>query len=199
MSGEDTFTSRNNNNVVPYDYGDKKAESSIVPKFNGDLEKISWWKTNFYSYVIGLDEELWDILEDGVGNLVLDEEGAAIDRKKHTHEQKKLYKKHHNIRGSLVTTIPKVEYMKMSDKSTTKAMFASLCGNYEGSKKVREAKALMLVHQYELFKMKDDESIEQMYSRFQTLVSGLLNLKMNHLMEILMKILLKDGYAFQQA
>ena len=31
----------------------------------------------------------------------------------------------------------------------------------------------MLVHQYELFKMKDDESIEAMYSRFQTLVYGL--------------------------
>jgi len=67
--------------------------------------------------------------------------------------------------------------MKMNDKSTTKAMFASLCANYEGSKKVREAKAPMLVHQYELFKMKDDESIEQMYSRFQTLVSGLQILK----------------------
>jgi len=77
-----------------------------------------------------LDEELWDILEDGVGDLVLDEERAAIDRKKHTPEQKKLYKKHHNIRGSLVTAIPKAECMKMSDKSTTKAMFASLFANY---------------------------------------------------------------------
>jgi len=45
-------------------------------------------------------------------------------------------------------------------------MFASLCANYEGSKKVREAKATMLVHQYELFKTKDDEIIEAMYSRF---------------------------------
>jgi len=70
--------------------------------------------------------------------------------------------------------------MKMSDKSTAKAMFASLCANYEGSKKVREAKALMLVHQYELFKMKDDESIEDMYSRFQTLVSGLQILKKSY-------------------
>jgi len=70
--------------------------------------------------------------------------------------------------------------MKMSVKSTAKAMFASLCANYEGCKKVREAKALMLVHQYELFKMKDDESIEQMYSRFQTLVSGLQILKKSY-------------------
>jgi len=36
--------------------------------------------------------------------------------------------------------------MKMSGKSTAKAMFASLCANYDGSKKVREAKSLMLVH-----------------------------------------------------
>jgi len=176
MSGEDTSTNRNNNDV-PYDYGDKKVESGKVPKFN---EEFSWWKTNFYNYVMGLDEKLWDILEDGVGDLVLDEERVAIDKKKHTSEQKKLYKKHHKIRGSLVTTIPKAEYMKMRDKSTAKAMFASLCANYEGSKKVREAKALMLVHQYELFKMKEDESIEQMYSRFQALVSGLQILKKSY-------------------
>ena len=73
--------------AVPYDYGDKKAESGKVPRFNGDPEEFSWWKTNFYSYAMGLDEELWDILEDGVGDLVLDEEGAAIDRKKQTSHQ----------------------------------------------------------------------------------------------------------------
>ena len=81
MSGEDSTSGQNNNNnVVPYDYGDKKADYSNVLKFNGDPEELSWWKTSFYSYLMGLDEELWDILEEGVGNLVLDEEGAAIDR-----------------------------------------------------------------------------------------------------------------------
>jgi len=38
----------------------------------------------------------------------------------------------------------------------------------------------MPVHQYDLFKMKDDESIEEMYSRFQTLVSGLQILKKSY-------------------
>jgi len=137
-------------------------------------------ENQLYSYIMGLDEELWDILEDGVGDLDLDEEGADVDRKKHTPDQKEMYKKHHKIRGSLVFAIPRAEYMKMSDKSTAEAMFASLCENYEGSKKVREAKALMLVHQYEFFKMKDDESIEEMYSRFQTLVSGLHILKKSY-------------------
>jgi len=70
--------------------------------------------------------------------------------------------------------------MKMSEKSTAKAMFASLCANYEGRKKVKEAKALLLVHQYELFKMKDDESIEEIYLRFQILVYGLQILKKSY-------------------
>jgi len=126
-----------------------------------------------YSHIMGMDDELWDILEEGVGDLKLDEEGAALDRKAHIAEQKKLYKKHHMTRGILVAALPHKEYIKMSDKSTAKAMFASLCSLYEGNKKVREAKATMLVHQYELFRMKEDENIETMYSRFQTLVSGL--------------------------
>jgi len=72
MFGEDsTSGSGQNNNVVPYDYGSKKADSGKVSKFNGDPKEFSWWKTNFYSYVMSLDKELWDILEDGVGALSL--------------------------------------------------------------------------------------------------------------------------------
>ena len=79
-----------------------------------------------------------------------------------------------------MAALPHKEYLKMSDKSTAKAMFTSLCSLYEGNKKVREAKATMLVHQYEMFRMKEDESIETMYSRFQTLVSGLQILKKSY-------------------
>jgi len=151
------------NNIVAYDYGtsdDKKSESNKAPSFNGNPEEFSWWKTKMYSYIMGLDEELWDVLEDGVSDLSLDEEWAAADRKKHTLAQKKLYKKHHKIRKILVAALPRTEYLKMSDKSTAKAIFSSLCANYEGSMKVKEAKATILVHKYELFKMKDDETIE---------------------------------------
>jgi len=170
-------------NVVAYDYGtsdDKKSDSNKAPRFSGDPEEFSWLKTKTYSYIMGLYDELWDVLEDGVGDLALDEERVVIDRKKHTLSQKKLYNKHHKIKGILVAALPRTEYLKMGDKSTAKAMFASLCANYEGSKKVREAKATMLVHKYELLKMKDDENIEAMYSRFQTLVSGLQTLKKSY-------------------
>jgi len=56
MSGELSVSGFGGNyNVGPYDYGDKKADSGKVPKFNGDPEEFSWCKTNFYSYIMGLD------------------------------------------------------------------------------------------------------------------------------------------------
>ena len=176
MSGGDasgSVTSFGSGAAIPYEYNNNNKNNRFAnhnkpPMFNGDPEMFSWWKTKMYSHIMGMDDELWDILEEGVGDLKLDEEGVALDRKAHTAEQKKLYKKHHTIRGILVAALPHEEYLKMSEKSTAKAMFASLCSLYEGNKKVREAKATMLVHQYELFRMKEDENIETMYSRFQT-------------------------------
>jgi len=134
--------------AIPYDYGteDKASGSYKSPMFNGDSDTFSCWKTKMYSHILSLDEELLDVLEDGVGDLVSDEEVVVVDRKKHTTTQKKLYKKHHKIRDILVAILPHKEYLKMNDESIAKEMFASLCSNYEGNKKVKEGKATMLVH-----------------------------------------------------
>jgi len=54
-------SSLGSNNVVAYDYGtsdDKKSDSSKAPRFNGDPEEFSWWKTKMYSHIMSLDEEL---------------------------------------------------------------------------------------------------------------------------------------------
>ena len=45
--------------------------------------------------------------------------------------------------------------------------------NREGNDQVKETKALALIQKYEAFKMEEDESIEVMFSRFQTLVVGM--------------------------
>ena len=40
--------SGNNNKSVAYDYNvGKKSSVGKIPKFNGDAEEFSWWKTNF--------------------------------------------------------------------------------------------------------------------------------------------------------
>lgn len=32
--------------------------------FSGDSTEFEWWKSKMYTHIIGLDDELWDILED---------------------------------------------------------------------------------------------------------------------------------------
>ena len=46
VSGSGSAGSGGNHHVVSYDYSEKKTDSRKVPKFNGDPEEFSWWKTN---------------------------------------------------------------------------------------------------------------------------------------------------------
>jgi len=73
----------------------------------------------------------------------------------------------------MVNTLLFLEYNKTIDKSTDKRIFDSLCSTCEGNKQVKEAKTNLLIQQYELIKMKDDDDIETMFLRFQTLISSL--------------------------
>jgi hypothetical protein len=47
---------------------------------------------------------------------------------------------------------------------------------YEGTNQVKESKVSMLVHEYELFKMKNDESISEMFTRLTNIINDLKSL-----------------------
>lgn len=61
---------------------------------------------------------------------------------------------------------------------------------FEGTENVRQAKLSLLVEEFETFKMKENESIDDLFGRFQTIFNGLRNLdrKYNNI-EQLTKIL----------
>ncbi|KAK2409915.1 hypothetical protein QL285_045312 [Trifolium repens] len=155
-----------NMKAVSHDYDVEDKTNNNAPKFNGDASTFSWWKDRIYSHLIGLDDELWDLVEEGVTFQGLDEKGKLFveERKKFTPTEKKAYKKHHKVKDLLIGCITHDEYLKITDKSTAKSIYDSLCSTYEGNKQVQEAKATLLIQQYELFRMKDDENIESMYS-----------------------------------
>ncbi|GAV85177.1 UBN2 domain-containing protein, partial [Cephalotus follicularis] len=47
---------------------------------------------------------------------------------------------------------------------------------YEGTNQVKESKISMLVHEYEMFKMHDDETITSMFTRFANITNTLKSL-----------------------
>ncbi|KAK2352348.1 gag-protease polyprotein [Trifolium repens] len=165
-------------NEFSYNYDSNARErrsSDKVPFFNGTETAYPFWKTKMYSHIIGIDCDLWDLVEEGVAFDNMDKEGVVSyqNRKSFTPTQKLEYKKHHSVKGMMTNAISHDEYLKIGDKRTAKSIWESLKSKYEGNKQVKEAKANLLVHQCELFKMKDGEDIETMFSRFQILVFGL--------------------------
>ncbi|KAK2409241.1 hypothetical protein QL285_044683 [Trifolium repens] len=165
-------------NEFSYNYDSNAHERKSSDKvlfFNGTETAYPFWKTKMYSHIIGIDCDLWDLDEEGVAFNNMDKKRVVSyqNRKSFTPTQKLEYKKHHSVKGMMTNAISHDEYLKIGDKRTTKSIWESLKSKYEGNKQVREAKANLLVHQYELFKMKDGEDIETMFSRFQILVSCL--------------------------
>nr|XP_009587335.1 uncharacterized protein LOC104085085 [Nicotiana tomentosiformis] len=76
-------------------------------------------------------------------------------------------------RNLLYSAISGEEYEKISSCDTTKEMWDKLEVTYEGTNKVKETRINMLVHDYELFQMKEGESIEEMFARFRKIISDL--------------------------
>ncbi|XP_009783964.1 uncharacterized protein [Nicotiana sylvestris] len=65
------------------------------------------------------------------------------------------------------------EYEKISSCDTTKEMWDKLEVTYEGTSKVKETWINMLVHDYEPFQIKEEESIEEIFARFSKIIGDL--------------------------
>src|SRR3954468_4232330 len=137
------------------------------PVFDG--ENFEYWKDRLESYFLC---HLWDVVLDSYRHPV-NARGLKMSRQEMSDDQKKQFKNHHKSRTILLNAISHVEYEKITNRETAYDIFESLKMTREGNAKVKETKALALIQKYEAFKMEDDEDIEKMFSRFQTLTAGL--------------------------
>ncbi|MQM16954.1 hypothetical protein Taro_049917 [Colocasia esculenta] len=69
------------------------------------------------------------------------------------------------------------EYLRVSTCNSAKEMWDKLELIYEGTSEMRETKASMLTSKYEMFKMKHDETISDMFAIFMLIINGLKGLK----------------------
>ena len=73
----------------------------------------------------------------------------------------------------LYNAISGEEYEKISSCETAKKIWDKLEITYEGTNKVKEIRINLLGCEYELFQMKDGESVEEMFSRFSKILGDL--------------------------
>ncbi|XP_009779249.1 uncharacterized protein LOC107791301 [Nicotiana tabacum] len=91
----------------------------------------------------------------------------------YTKEQMKVVQVNNKARNLLHNAISGEEYEKILSCDTAKEMWDKLEVTYEGTNKVKETHINILVHNYELFSMKERESIEEMFARFSKIISDL--------------------------
>ncbi|GAV81220.1 UBN2 domain-containing protein, partial [Cephalotus follicularis] len=82
------------------------------------------------------------------------------------------------------------EFNRISSCDSAKQMWDLLEVTHEGTNQVKESKISMVVHEYELFVMNDNECISDMFSRFTTIINSLKNLGKSYAnQELVRKIL----------
>ncbi|XP_075101664.1 uncharacterized protein LOC142177099 [Nicotiana tabacum] len=65
------------------------------------------------------------------------------------------------------------EYNRISACETAKEIWEALQTTHEGTTQVKQSNIDMLTTEYELFRMKDDESIQDMHTRFTSIINEL--------------------------
>lgn len=116
-----------------YSISEKNKYTARPPTFSGDSTEFEWWKSKMYADIVGLDDELLDILEDGIV-IPFNGVGVVAEKKSFTPSHKNIYRKHHRVRSILIDVLPHSEYIKIIDKSTSKTIFESLRATYKGNK-----------------------------------------------------------------
>ncbi|GAB2289773.1 hypothetical protein Dimus_038063 [Dionaea muscipula] len=107
-----------------------------------------------------------------------------------TDDVKKLEKNAKAMRLLLCALGPD-EYNRIFGKSTAKEIWDTLKTTHEGTNQVKQSKVDILVRQFELFSMHDDESILSIYTRFTNIVNELKSLDTTFSTEELVRKILR--------
>ncbi|VFQ89712.1 unnamed protein product [Cuscuta campestris] len=84
------------------------------------------------------------------------------------------------------------DYRKISCCTTAKEMWDKLEVTYEGTDQVREAKIDFLTQEYEMFRMKEGEKIDDMFDRFSKIINDLHALKKTYTTKDLVRKILRS-------
>ena len=147
--------------------------SSLRSFFDGSDYPYQKFKMELYldcDYI-----KLWDIIRkgqkppkatvNGIETIVERDEWSAI-KQEGNHKNKKAM-------ITLVSSMSREEGDKLQHYTSAKEMWQTLENHYEGNIQVRSKKVQLYMYEYELFKMKPQESITEMTNRLNALVTTL--------------------------
>ncbi|GJR16282.1 zf-CCHC domain-containing protein [Tanacetum coccineum] len=145
------------------------------PLFESDC--LIYWKNRFKTYVKAKDLDLWHIILNGdfppfarnKDTQVLE----VVPFEEQSDDLKRKLAKNNEAKMVLYNALPKKEYERVFMCKTAKDSWQSLLITHQGNSQVKDNKIDLLVQQYEQFTILEEESIDNGFARFNTIITSL--------------------------
>ncbi|KAG2669880.1 hypothetical protein I3760_14G056800 [Carya illinoinensis] len=163
---------------------------SRPPLFCGD--NYSFWKVRMRIFIHAQGREIWKCIVNRsyIPTKVVDGVKVKKEEEEFDSEDDRLYILNLTVMNLLFNALNGNEFNRIITCATAKEIWNNLEVTYEGISQVKESKIYILTHEYEMFKINDDESISSMHTRFTNIINSLTAFgKIYSKVEIVRKIL----------
>ena len=134
----------------------EEGQSTVRPPFFTGTN-YAYWKINMMTWLEG--QELWDIVEEEYTRPT----AKGLARKT---EEKAAITANAKAMTAIFCAIDVNELNRVSTCKAAHEIWHNLEVTHEGTNKVKQSKICLYIHKYELFKMQENETIEDMITRF---------------------------------
>ena len=145
------------------------------PLFESD--GFLYWKNRFETYVKSKDLDLWHIITNGdflpIQNNPETKKDEIVPFEKQNDDLKRKLAKNNEAKMVIYNALPRKEYERIFMCETAKEIWNSLLITHQGNNQVKDNKIDLLVQQYEQFTIPEEESIDNAFARFNTIITSL--------------------------
>ncbi|GJS52958.1 hypothetical protein Tco_0626320 [Tanacetum coccineum] len=145
------------------------------PLFESD--GFIYWKNRFETYVKSKDLDLWHVITDGdfppIQNNLETKKDEVVPFHKQNDDLKKKLAKNNEAKMVIYNALPRKEYERIFMCQTAKEIWDTLLITHQGNNQVKANKIDLLVQQYEQFMIPEEESIDNAFAKFNTIITSL--------------------------
>ncbi|GKC99361.1 hypothetical protein Tco_1169636, partial [Tanacetum coccineum] len=136
-----------------------------------------YWKNRFKTYVKSKDLDLWHVITYGdfppIQNNLETKKDKIVPFEKQSDDLKKKLAKNNEAKMVIYNALPCKEYERIFMCKTEKEIWDTLSITHQGNSQVKDDKIDLLVQQYEQFMIPEEESIDNAFARFNTIITSL--------------------------
>nr|GEW56911.1 zf-CCHC domain-containing protein/UBN2 domain-containing protein [Tanacetum cinerariifolium] len=149
-------------------------------KVNDETCLVAQASSEIETYMKSKDQDLWHVITDGdfppIQNKFKTKKDEIVPFHKQNDDLKKKLAKNNKAKMIIYNALPHKEYERTCMCQTAKEIWDTLLITHQGNNQVKANKIDLLVQQYEHFMIPEEESIDNAFAKFNTIITSLKSL-----------------------